>query len=74
MLASSNSRNATSRHRGPRGMRRARSERRTRRRLRELCDEVLASYRQAIGADLVTCEDREVAEQVLRGVAPRPAR
>jgi hypothetical protein len=52
-------------------MRRNRPERRTRPRLRELCDEVLASYRLAIGADLVTPEDRSVAQQVLRTMSPR---
>lgn len=52
-------------------MRRNRPERRTRPHLRELCDEVLASYRVAIGADLVTPEDRSVAQQVLRTMNPR---
>lgn len=61
-------------HRGPRSLRRRRSERRTRWRLRELCDEVLASYRVAIGADLVTTEDRLLANQVLRGVTIRASR
>ena len=50
--------------------RRARQDRRTRNRLRELCDEVLASYRMAQGQDVVTPEDRELANQVLRGIAP----
>ena len=50
--------------------RRARKDRRTRARLRELCDEVLASYRLAQGQDVVTTEDRELAHQVLRGIAP----
>ena len=70
MLASSSQKG----HRGPRSMRRARPERRTRLRLRELCDEVLASYRLAIGADLVTPEDRQLANQVLRSIAPRGGR
>ena len=56
------------------GTRRRRGDRRTRGRLRELCDEVLASYRAAQGEDLVTNEDRQVAEQVLRDLAPRVAR
>jgi hypothetical protein len=55
-----------SRVRGAISQRRARSERRTKGRLRELCDEVLASYRLAVGEDLVTPEDREVAQQYLR--------
>lgn len=60
--------------RGPQGPRRQRSERRTRARLRELCDEVLASYRLAQGQDVVTPEDREVAQQVLRDLAPQVSR
>jgi hypothetical protein len=65
--------------RGPQGPRRKREERRTgdrrtRGRLRELCEEVLASYRIAQGEDLVTAEDRQIAEQVLRGLTPRVAR
>ena len=48
-----------------RGQRRQRGDRRTRSRLRELCDEVLASYRLAQGQDLVTDEDRELAAQLL---------
>jgi hypothetical protein len=52
-------------------MPRERSERRIRGRLRELCDEVLASYRLAQGLDVVTDEDREIAEQVLRDITPR---
>jgi hypothetical protein len=45
-------------------------DRRTRARLRELCDEVLASYRLAQGEDIVTAEDREIAQQMLRKIAP----
>ena len=57
--------------RAPLGRRSVRTDRRTKGRLRELCDEVLASYRLAIGEDLVTNEDREVAEQHLRNLTPR---
>jgi hypothetical protein len=57
----------------PLGRRRTKTERRTRGRLRELCDEVLASYRLAIGEDLVTQEDRDVAEQHLRSLTPNLA-
>ena len=46
------------------------SERRTRARLRELCDEVLASYRVARGRDLWTDEERHEARSVLERVAP----
>lgn len=52
--------------------RRARSDRRQRLRLRELCEEVLASYRLAQGQDVVTTEDRELAGELLRGIAPTP--
>jgi hypothetical protein len=61
-------------NRGPQGPRRNRSDRRTKARLRELWDEVLASYRLAQGEDVVTAEDREAAEQVLRGLMPKAAR
>lgn len=57
--------------RGPRGPRRKRGgDRRTHGRLRDLCDEVLASYRVAQGEDFVTKEDRQVAEQILRNITP----
>ena len=56
--------------RGPVGQRRLRSERRLKGRLRELCEEVLASYRVAVGEDFVTPDDREVAEQHLRTMTP----
>ncbi|MEX2151991.1 MAG: hypothetical protein WD825_01555 [Gemmatimonadaceae bacterium] len=60
--------------RGPAGPRRKSQDRRTRGRLRDLCDEVLASYRVAQGQDLVTPEDRETAEHLLRSLTPRVAR
>lgn len=43
----------------------ARVERRQRSRLRELCDEVLASYRVANGRDLFTEADRAEARSFL---------
>lgn len=55
-------------NRGPRGPRRARGDRRTRVHLRELCDEVLASYRVARGEDVITDEDRRAAEELLKNV------
>jgi hypothetical protein len=61
-------------HRGRRAARGQRSERRTQGRLRDLCDEVLASYRAAQGQDLVTEEDRQAAQQVLRSLTPSVAR
>lgn len=50
------------------------SDRRLRTRLRELCDEVLASYRVAQGEDLVTPDERQEAEQLLRNLTPSMAR
>jgi hypothetical protein len=46
--------------------------RRTRLRLRALCDEVLASYRVATGRDPLSSTDREAANALLRRVAPLP--
>jgi len=57
-----------------RGPRRARGDRRTRPRLRELCDEVLASYRVARGEEVVSREDRELANQLLSRLAPGMSR
>ena len=54
--------------------RRQRQDRRTRVRLRDLCDEVLASYRLAQGQDLLSPEERESARQVLRELTPQVAR
>ena len=62
-----------SRARGQITQRRTRSERRTKARLRELCEEVLASYRLAVGEDFVTADDREVAQQYLRTMTPKLA-
>jgi hypothetical protein len=56
--------------RAPQMPRRRSKDRRSLNRLRELCDEVLASYRLAQGEDVVTDEDREIATQVLRGISP----
>jgi hypothetical protein len=60
--------------RSAQGPRRNPGDRRTRSRLRELCEEVLASYRVAQGEDFVTSEDRESADQVLRNLTPSVAR
>lgn len=60
--------------RGPNGPRRSRRDRRVRGRLRELCEEVLASYRVAQGEDLVTPDERDSAEHMLRSLTPRLAR
>jgi hypothetical protein len=45
-------------------------ERRTRLRLRELCDEVIASHRAARGQDPISNADRQVANEVLGRIAP----
>ena len=46
------------------------STRRTRLRLRELCDEVLASHRVATSRDPLTDEDRRTADALLGAVTP----
>jgi hypothetical protein len=50
------------------------SERRSRRRLRELCDEVLASYRVASERDVISESDRSAARAMLARIAPLAAR
>jgi len=44
------------------------NERRTKLRLRELCDEVLASYDQARGRDLFSNDDRKMARELMASV------
>ncbi len=46
------------------------SPRRTRLRLRDLCDEVLASYRVAKSRDPLTPEERDEAKTMLKEVVP----
>ena len=46
------------------------AERRTRARLRELCDEVLASYRVAQGRDIISEDERREARSILSRLAP----
>jgi hypothetical protein len=50
------------------------AERRTKLRLRELCDEVLASYRVAAGEDVLSERERGEAAQLLARIAPLPRR
>ena len=51
------------------------AERRTRHRLRDLCDEVIASYRAATGGQVLTDDDRNEAYALLGRIMPRiPAR
>jgi len=71
MMNRSSSRKA---QRGAQAQRRGQGDRRYRARFRELCEEVLASYRIAQGEDLVTADDRDEAEQVLRHLTPSIAR
>ena len=51
-------------------LRAAAASRRTHLRLRELCDEVLASYRAATGRTPLTDDDRAEASAVLDKVVP----
>ena len=46
------------------------SERRNRSRLRDLCDEVLASHRAASGRDVISESDRVDARLMLARIAP----
>ena len=50
--------------------RRATSDRRQRARLRDLCDEVLASFRLANGHEPISEQDRRAARELMRGLAP----
>jgi hypothetical protein len=58
---------ASSRLSGPRPVT---SDRRQRARLRELCDEVLASFRLAADRDPISEQDRKAAMELLPRVAP----
>ena len=49
-------------------------ERRTRHRLRDLCDEVIASYRAAKGFQLFNDRDRDEAYALMHQLVPVPAR
>jgi hypothetical protein len=51
------------------GPRPVRSERRRRNRLRDLCDEVLASFRVAADRDPISEQDRAIASEMLKGLA-----
>ena len=59
--------NASNRISGPRPVA---SDRRSRARLRELCDEVLASFRVASGRDPISEQDRKTAMDLLPRFAP----
>ena len=49
-------------------------DRRQRTRLRELCDEVLASYRAASGTEPLSADERREARSTLDRIAPRAGR
>ena len=46
------------------------SDRRQKSRLRDLCDEVLASFRVASDRELISLEDRMVASEILAQMTP----
>ena len=71
MTPSHLSANASARRTQAAGPRPVAADRRTRLRLRELCDEVIASYRVATECDILTENDRTAARALLRAVAPR---
>ena len=48
----------------------ANSDRRQLSRLRDLCDEVLASFRAAAGHDPISDHDRQAANELLPALAP----
>jgi len=50
----------------------ANSDRRTRLRLRELCDEVIASFRVATDRDVLSAAERAEAKSLLARIAPTP--
>ena len=56
------------------GRRSAGADRRSRRNLRELCDEVLASYRQATDGPMLSDSERREAEAMLADLTPLPPR
>jgi len=54
------------------GPRRVASDRRRRTHLRDLCDEVLASFRLASDRAPISEQDRQAAMELLPPVAPKP--
>jgi hypothetical protein len=62
--------NRSRRHSLVTGPRAVSADRRNRRRFRELCDEVLASYRIATGEDLFSDSDRAAPRAITSAVAP----
>ena len=60
--------------RAPRAINSSSADRRHRLRLRELCDEVLASYRVATGREPLSDLERREARAMLAGMTPRVSR
>ena len=60
----------TTSHEASAGPRPVTSDRRERRRLSDLCDEVLASYRVAHDRDPISAQDRADAHRFLSGLTP----
>ena len=56
------------------GRRTAGADRRSRQNLRELCDEVLASYRAATEGPMLSEPERREAESLLAELTPLPTR
>ena len=67
MLSGNRPTNSNRTRTGPQGVA---ADRRSRRRLRDLCDEVLASYRVASDRDVITDADRADARMILSSIAP----
>jgi hypothetical protein len=67
MYANRPSNTVRNRSAGPKGVP---ADRRRRRHLRELCDEVLASYRVAANLDVISDADRAAAQTLLSQIAP----
>ena len=60
--------------RAPRAINSSAADRRHKLRLRELCDEVLASYRVATGREPLSDVERREARAMLAGLTPRLSR
>jgi hypothetical protein len=60
--------------RAPRSINSSSADRRQRLHLRELCDEVLASYRVATGREPLSDVERREARAMLAGLTPRVSR
>lgn len=71
MTPSTSASSSSSRRAQNSGPRPVAADRRTRPRLRDLCDEVIASFRVATDRDVFTETDRAAARALLQGVGPR---